>query len=133
MQRSYEGLCKTARAAVDDPPVLTRGVSMLPAARIAALAVANACGVKLGNPAGAESLRRAGKGGMAMRAAVSANAAVLAADFAPVFAAIQAAGHSSLQAISSELTAWGIRTRRGGQWQVSNVLKFLGRVSAKCQ
>lgn len=40
-----------------------------------ALAVAKARGVKLGNPNGAESLRRAGKGGVALRAAVTDNAA----------------------------------------------------------
>ncbi len=39
-----------------------------------ALAVAKARGVKLGNPNGAAALRRAGKGGAALRAAVSANA-----------------------------------------------------------
>jgi DNA invertase Pin-like site-specific DNA recombinase len=45
-----------------------------------ALAVAKARGVKLGNPNGAECLRRAGKGGAALRAAVSANAAAFALD-----------------------------------------------------
>ena len=39
-----------------------------------ALAVAKARGVKLGNPNGAEALRRAGKGGVALRAVVAANA-----------------------------------------------------------
>lgn len=53
-----------------------------------ALAVAKARGVKLGNPNGAEALRRAGKGGVALRAAVSANAAAFAADLAPVLADI---------------------------------------------
>jgi DNA invertase Pin-like site-specific DNA recombinase len=47
-----------------------------------ALAVAKARGVKLGNPNGAESLRRAGQGGAALRAAVSANAAAFATDLA---------------------------------------------------
>lgn len=52
-----------------------------------ALAVAKARGVKLGSPTGAASLRRAGKGGTALRAAASANAAVFLADLAPVLAA----------------------------------------------
>jgi DNA invertase Pin-like site-specific DNA recombinase len=86
-----------------------------------ALAVAKARGVKLGNPNGAESLRREGKGGAAMRMAVSANAAAFAADLAPVLADIRAAGHTWLRAIAAELTARGIRTRQGGLWNVGNV------------
>lgn len=86
-----------------------------------ALAVAKARGVKLGNPNGAASLRRAGKGGAALRAAVSANAAAFSADLAPVLEDIRAKGHTSLRAIATELTARGIRTRRGGKWGVGNV------------
>lgn len=92
-----------------------------------ALAVAKARGVKLGNPNGAESLRRAGKGGEALRAAVSTNAAPFAADLAPVLADILAAGHTSLRAIATELTVRGIRTRRGGAWSVGNARQLLLR------
>ncbi|MBL9072517.1 recombinase family protein [Tabrizicola sp.] len=94
-----------------------------------ALAAAKARGVKLGNPNGAESLRRAGKGGAALRAVVSANAAAFAEDLAPVIADVQAAGHTSLRAIAAELTARGIRTRRGGRWSVGNVLGVLAKVN----
>ncbi len=86
-----------------------------------ALAVAKARGAKLGNPNGAESLRQAGKGGVALRAAVSANAATFAADLAPVLADIRKAGDTSLRAIAAELTARRSRTRRGGKWGVGNV------------
>jgi DNA invertase Pin-like site-specific DNA recombinase len=79
-----------------------------------ALAVAKARGVKLGNPHGAASLRRAGKGGVALRAVVSANADAFAADLALVIADVRAAGHTSLRAIATQLTSRGIRTRRGG-------------------
>lgn len=93
-----------------------------------ALAAAKARGVRLGNPNGAASLRRAGKGGTALRAAVAANAEAFARDLAPVIADIRAQGRTSLRAIAAELSARGIRTRRGGQWQVSNVRALLARV-----
>jgi DNA invertase Pin-like site-specific DNA recombinase len=49
-----------------------------------ALAVAKARGVKLGNPNGAAALRRAGKGGAPLRAAVAHNTEAHAHDLAPV-------------------------------------------------
>ncbi len=93
-----------------------------------ALAVAKARGVKLGNPNGAAALKRAGKGGVALRTAVSANAVSFAADLGPVVADIRAAGHISLSAIAADLTARGIQTRRGGTWQVSNVRVLMRRL-----
>jgi DNA invertase Pin-like site-specific DNA recombinase len=92
-----------------------------------ALAVAKARGVKLGNPNGAAALRRAGRGGTALRATVTANADRFAQDLAPVLTDIRAAGHLSLRAIAAELTARGIRTRRGGRWGVGNVKALLER------
>jgi DNA invertase Pin-like site-specific DNA recombinase len=93
-----------------------------------ALAVANARGVKLGNPNGAEALRRAGKGTVALRQAVSANADWFAVELSPELRDIRAAGHVSLRAIAAELNRRGMRTRRGGTWQVSNVRNLLGRL-----
>ena len=90
-----------------------------------ALAVAKVRGVKIGNPNEAESLRRAGKGAAAVRAAVSANAAAFVADLAQVLADIRAVGHLSLRAIAAELTARGIKTRRGGNWGGGNVKSLL--------
>lgn len=63
--------------------------------------------VKLGNPNGAESLLRTGKGGVALRATVSTNAAAFAAGLAPVRADIRAAEHNSLQEVAEELNRWG--------------------------
>ena len=94
-----------------------------------ALAVAKARGVELGNPNGAASLRRAGKGGVALRAAVSGNADSFAEDLAAVIADIQTTGAISLRAIAAQLTLRGIRTRRGGAWQVSNVKRLLARLT----
>jgi hypothetical protein len=93
-----------------------------------ALAVAKSRGVKLGNPNGAAALKRAGKGGVALRATVAAIAEQHAADLAEVIAHIRATGATSLRAMAEALTARGMLTRRGGQWQVSNVRNLLARV-----
>jgi DNA invertase Pin-like site-specific DNA recombinase len=94
-----------------------------------ALAVAKARGVRLGNPNGAASLRRAGKGGAALRATVAANADQFARDLAGVIADIRATGHLTLRSIAAELDRRGMRTRRDGTWQVSNVRNLLGRLT----
>jgi len=90
-----------------------------------ALAVAKGRGVKLGNPNGAAALRRAGKGGAALRAAVAANARQHADDLAEVVADIRAAGAISLREMADALTARGMMTRRGGAWRVSNVCNLM--------
>jgi hypothetical protein len=63
----------------------------------------------------------ADNGDVALRAVESANAAAFAQDLAPVLADIRAGGATSLRAIAAELTARGIRTRRGGVWGVGHV------------
>jgi DNA invertase Pin-like site-specific DNA recombinase len=93
-----------------------------------ALAVARARGVKLGNPNGTAALRRAGKGGQALRATVTANADRFAQDLAEVIACIRAEGHTSLRAMAEELNTRRMRTRRGGKWHVSNVRNLLLRI-----
>ncbi len=93
-----------------------------------ALAAAKARGVKLGNPNGAAALRRAGKGGVALREAVGANADEFARSLAPVIADIRAAGQISLRTIAAELNDRGVETRRGGKWHVSSVRNLLARL-----
>lgn len=93
-----------------------------------ALAAAKARGTKLGNPNGAAALHRAGKGGTALRATVSANADRHARQLEPVLADIRGAGHVSLRAIAAELNARGMLTRRRGRWHVSNVRNLLARL-----
>ena len=87
--------------------------------------------MKLGNPNGAAALRRAGEGGVALRAAVARNAERHARDLAPVVADIQASGKSSLGAIADELNARGMLTRRGGRWHKSTVMNLLERLGLR--
>lgn len=90
--------------------------------------MSKARGMTLGDPSGAEALRRAGKGGAVLRAAVSANADQFAAELAPVLLDIRTQGHLALRAISDELNRRGMVTRRGGGWQVSNVKNLIARM-----
>ena len=64
--------------------------------------MARSRGVRLGNPNGAAALRRAGKGGAPLRAAIARNADRHARDLAPVVADIRAGGATSLRAIAEE-------------------------------
>ncbi|MCA9237760.1 MAG: recombinase family protein [Planctomycetales bacterium] len=93
-----------------------------------ALAAAKARGVKLGNPNGAAALRRAGKGGQALRTAVAVNSDDFAGTLKPIIAEIKKEGYASLRAIANELNQRGIRTRRGRRWHVSNVKSVLDRL-----
>ncbi len=99
-----------------------------------ALAVARSRGVRLGNPNGAAALRRAGEGGVALRAAIAANADRHVRDLAPVVADIRAGGATSLRELAGELNARGMLTRRGGRWHVSTVMNLLDRLGeARCR
>jgi DNA invertase Pin-like site-specific DNA recombinase len=75
-----------------------------------ALAVAKARRVKLGNPNGAAALRRAGKGGVALREAVTRNAEAHARDLAPVLEDLRAEGIMSLRAVAEALNERGMPT-----------------------
>ena len=85
----------------------------------AALAAAKANGRKLGGP----------KLAVATKLGNKANAAAadrFAANVVPIIREIKATGATSLRAVAAALTARGIATARGGEWnaaQVANVLK----------
>lgn len=89
----------------------------------AALASRKVSGRRLGNrtnPATAASLGRE---------ACIEQAEAFAASILPVIASIRRTGIVSLRGIASALNDRGIRTARGGRWQVSNVRNVLARVS----
>jgi DNA invertase Pin-like site-specific DNA recombinase len=95
-----------------------------------ALAAAKARGVKLGKPNGAVALRRAGKGGAALRQALARNADEFAEAPAPVIDGLRSEGVTSLRGIAEVLDARAMMTRRGGRWQVSNVRNLMARIDA---
>jgi DNA invertase Pin-like site-specific DNA recombinase len=95
-----------------------------------ALQAAKARGTRLGNPNGAEALRRAGKGNAAALTALKAGASGRAADLAPILAEIRADGFTSLPAIAAQLNARSIQTPRGGQWHPSSVRNLVRRLGA---
>ncbi len=87
--------------------------------------------MKLGNPNGAAALKRAGKGGSALRATVASNADGFAQDLRPVIDDVQRQGVTTLRAIATALNERGMLTRRGGTWQVSNVRNLLRRLDRR--
>lgn len=93
-----------------------------------ALAAARARGVKLGNPNGAKSLRKAGRGNKASIAMIQSNAERFAKGLRETVEAIRRDGVTSLAGIASELNARHIRTARGGKWHASSVSNLIKRL-----
>ena len=90
----------------------------------AALASRKTNGAKLGNPT--NTAEAAAKGRVvSIREAERFAEAVL-----PIVQAIQRAGVFSLRGIAVALNDRGVRTARGGEWQVSNVRNILARSTA---
>lgn len=87
----------------------------------AALASRKQSGARLGNPSNAADAAALG------RQRSVAEAQRFAAGVLPVITAIQRTGITSLRGIAVALNARGVRTARGGQWQVSNVRNVLAR------
>jgi DNA invertase Pin-like site-specific DNA recombinase len=87
----------------------------------AALAARKKRGTKLGNP------RNAGNAAAAGRQAQVQAAGQFAATVLPIIAKLQEAGVTSYRGIAEALNGRGVRTARGGRWQVSNVRNLLAR------
>lgn len=96
---------------------------------VAALQAAKARGQRLGNPNGAEALRRAGKGNAASHVARKAKADAFAVDLVDVLADVEQSGHTTLAAIASELNQRGIKTARGGVWHPATVANVRARLA----
>ncbi|HTV69111.1 MAG TPA: recombinase family protein [Rhizobiaceae bacterium] len=91
----------------------------------AALAARKERGTKLGNPTNAAVAAAAGR----EVSILGANA--FAASVMPTIDAIRSIGINSLRGIALALNNRGVRTARGGQWQVSNVRNLIGRVGTQ--
>jgi DNA invertase Pin-like site-specific DNA recombinase len=88
----------------------------------AALAAAKARGTKLGTPDPAGAVKR-------MRAAHMANAARFAANVLPIIHEVQAAGHTSCNAIAGQLNTRKVATANGGRWTHVQVRQILDRAA----
>lgn len=93
-----------------------------------ALAAAKARGTILGNPNGAEALKRAGKGNVASLLAIRAKADGHASNLRPVVIGLMEKGITSLGAIAAALNAQGMLTPRGAAWHKSSVRNLLARL-----
>jgi DNA invertase Pin-like site-specific DNA recombinase len=94
----------------------------------AALRAAKARGIRLGNPRGAEALRRAAKGNYAAIAAIQHAADRHAVDLLPVINQLRAEGHHSLRQLAIALNRRHFRTARGGQWHPTTVKNLMARI-----
>jgi len=93
-----------------------------------ALQAAKRRGVMLGNPNGADALRRAGKGNAAGVVAIQSQADAHAEDLRPVLAGLAGEGITSLGAIAKALNERGIQTPRGGAWYKTSVSNLIARL-----
>lgn len=93
-----------------------------------ALAAAKAKGVKLGNPNGAEALRRADKGNAASLQAQQAKADRHSQKLAPLIEELRGRGITSLGAVATALNERRVLTPRGKTWHKSSVRNLLNRI-----
>lgn len=87
-------------------------------------------GLRLGNPAGAEPLRRAAKGNSAAVAAIREAADQRAQELGEVISDIEASGCTSNRGIAKELNRRGILSARRGRWSDTTVARIRQRAKA---
>lgn len=88
-------------------------------------------GLRLGNPAGAEPLRQAGKGNSAAIAAIRAAADQRALELREIISDIEAAGHTSNRAVAMELNRRSILSARGSRWSDTTVSRVRRRIGVR--
>ena len=93
-----------------------------------ALQAAKARGQRLGNPNGADALRRAQRGNADSVRAIKSGATDRAEQMRPVIEDLSARGIASLGSIAAALNDGGMITPRGGRWHASSVRNLLGRL-----
>lgn len=93
-----------------------------------ALDAAKRRGTVLGNPNGAEALRRAAKGNVAGVQAIQLQADAHAEDLRPVLRSLAGEGVTSLGGIAKAFNERGIQTPRGGAWHKTSVSNLLARL-----
>lgn len=86
-------------------------------------------GRRLGNPNGAEALRKARKGNTAAVATIIEGADRRAADLREVLADVEASGARSLATIAAELNEREIEAPRGGRWYPASVARLRERLA----
>ncbi|WP_394729062.1 recombinase family protein [Altererythrobacter sp. GH1-8] len=94
-----------------------------------ALRAAKARGVRLGNPNGADALRRAQKGNTAAIESLKADAQERAEELRSVIEDLNAKGISSFTGLAKAMNEGGFVTPRGGKWHASSVKNLLGRLA----
>jgi DNA invertase Pin-like site-specific DNA recombinase len=95
-----------------------------------ALQAAKARGQRLGNPNGAEALRRAQRGNAASVEAIKAAAVDRAEQLRPVIDDMRSRGISSMGGLAAALNDGGMVTARGGRWHASSVRNLLTRLAS---
>lgn len=93
-----------------------------------ALRAARARGQRLGNPNGAEALKRASKGNGAAIAAIRQRSERHLSDVAPIVRDVARDGRRSLRQLAAELNARGVVASRGGVWHAASVRSLLRRL-----
>lgn len=128
---------KFIAADMPDANELTVGIMVLVAQQereaiskrtVEALAAAKRRGTLLGNPSGAEALRKAGKGNAAGVEAIRFRADSHAEDLRPVLTRLAGEGTNSLGRIAKALNDRGIQPPRGGVWYKTSVSNLIARL-----